>query len=366
MTARHSSAWSRSASPLLRHGSRGFSLIELMVGIVIGMIAVIVIAQVFRLNEGFRRTTTGLDDANNNGAVALVGLQHEVRQAGFGLSAFVLSGCNLTAQPAGAWPVNGLSPVTINHPDVPEGDPNTDTLLVMYGNSNSSPEGDRVVSQPATAQYAVAAQASFRAGDQVIALPNPTPATCNLRLEVSAPVAATNNVAVTVGLAGMTNGTLFNLGPQPRFLAYAVRNGSLTQCDFALNDCRAGVDDETIWTPIANNIVSLRAEYGRDTTAPNMDAIVDVFDQNAPADACQRARISAVRLVLVARSGQFEQVPPDVGMPRWAGSAETADHLVAVPIDLSDNADWQRFRYRSFETTIPLRNMAWQGVQTGC
>ena len=39
--------------------SAGFSLVELMVGIVVAMVAVIVIMQVFRMTEGHRRSTTG-------------------------------------------------------------------------------------------------------------------------------------------------------------------------------------------------------------------------------------------------------------------------------------------------------------------
>jgi type IV pilus assembly protein PilW len=31
----------------------------------------------------------------------------------------------------------------------------------------------------------------------------------------------------------------------------------------------------------------------------------------------------------------------------------------APAIDLTANADWQRYRYRVYETIIPLRNMIW-------
>ena len=71
--------------------------------------------------------------------------------------------------------------------------------------------------------------------------------------------------------------------------AYAVRNQNLTVCDYVLNDCGAAANngDPAIWVPIANNVVSLRAQYGRDTTdAPppplvlaRMDGTVDVWDQ---------------------------------------------------------------------------------------
>lgn len=347
----------------------GFSLIELMVGIAIGMIAVIVISQVFASSEGFRRTTTGTDEATSSGAVAMVGLQRDVKQAGYGLNAFNLSGCNLALPAPAGWTINAIAPITINHPNIPPGDADTDTLTIMAAGGNSTPEGDRVLAQPAATQYAVAAYASFTPGDRLIALPNPTPAPCNVTLETSAPV-GTPNIAVATGTPAMTNGVLFNLGTDPRLIVYAVRGGNLTVCDYTANNCAnpANVADDAVWVPVAGNVVSLRAEYGRDTTAPTMDAIVDRFDQMAPANACQRARITAVRLVLVARSPQLERdaVTTDAMVPRWAGTAVTAAHPVAVPIDLSDDANWRRYRYRSFEATVPMRNMTWQGVQAGC
>jgi len=44
----------------------GFSLVELMIGLVIGMVAIVVMMQVFSVSEGYKRTTTGGDDAQNN------------------------------------------------------------------------------------------------------------------------------------------------------------------------------------------------------------------------------------------------------------------------------------------------------------
>ena len=74
----------------------GFSMVEMMIGLVIGMIAVIVMMQVFSVSEGYKRTTTGGDDAQNNGAIALYALQRDIRQSGLGASAFQLIGCNVT------------------------------------------------------------------------------------------------------------------------------------------------------------------------------------------------------------------------------------------------------------------------------
>lgn len=346
---------------LPRRAQTGITLVELLVGIVLGMVAVIVILQVFQVSEGSKRTTLGGDDAQINGAIALAALQRDLRQAGYGASAFAFIGCDI-ALPGGR-SVPAMGPVTINHPGVPAGDANTDTLLIVYGSSAGSPEGDRINLQPSTDTYAVATPTAFRAGDVVLATPASRPAPCTLTAEaVTAVTVSPPYVTVGAGIAGMANGTLFNLGPAPRVLAYAVRDGNLTVCDHMAADCMDPdlASDRSVWVPVSSNVVSLRAQYGRDSSA-SMDGVVDVYDRTTPGSACAWARTSALRLALVARSAQFEKEAVTTAFPAWAGSVDAN-----AAIDLGDLPDWQRYRYRTYETTVPLRNMAWQGVQSGC
>lgn len=336
----------------VRARQHGFSLIELMVGIVVAMVAVIVVMQVFSVSEGHRRTTTGGDDAQSVGAIALTLLQRDLRQAGQGFANTRLLGCDLALQ--SGWTLNGLAPLTINHADVAAGDTGTDTLLIAYGSGLGSPEGDRINSQPGGNIYSVATASSFRLNDWVIATPPSRQTPCGLRLtQVSgAPVAP--NVTVGSGTVGVANGILFNLGPAPRIVAYAVRNGRLTLCDFQTQDCRSA--NSVNWSEIGDGIVSLRAEYGRDTSAP-LDAAVDGYDQTTPTTACGWSSVMAMRMVVVARNGQLEKTDVSAAAPTWSAGA-------SAPISLTGN--WQRYRYKTFETTVPLRNVAWQGVPSGC
>jgi type IV pilus assembly protein PilW len=352
------------------HRARGFSLVELMVGLVIGMIGVVIMMQIFSVSEGYKRTTTGGDDAQNNGAISLYGLQRDLRQAGQGSNSFngvvppgaaaSLIGCNVTLR-AGVT-INANGPVTINHPDIPAGDSNTDTLLVFYGNSSDSPEGDRIAAQPATNTYrltgfaAAASAPAMRVGDQVVAHPGIRPSPCNLSMEPVTAVAG-NDVTVGTGLAGASNGALFNLGATPRIVVYAVRGGALTMCDYMVNNC-GGALVPANWVSIASNVVSLRAQYGHDTTPAPMNLTVDAFNQTTPTTECGWVRMRAVRVALVARSAQLEKDVVTPTAPAWAASAPA--------IDLSGDAEWQRYRYKLFETVVPLRNLAWLGVQSGC
>ncbi len=355
-------------TPSLRRHARGFTLVEILVALVIGMLGVLVIMQVFMLSESQRRSTTSGSDAQNNGAISIYGIQRDLREAGWGLSDQRMIGCNLRLR-AGVT-LNNMAPVTINQAGIPAGDPFTDTLTYVSGSANGSPEGDGITGQPATAGaaaypdiYAVQTPTSFAIGDRVIATPQLRASPCTLALANVVAVGAGSTVNVAVSpLAGIvaSNGVLFNAGREPRVEVYAIRGGNLTVCDYMVNDCSAAASagDPTVWVAIGSNIVSLRAEYGRDTSAP-MDGTVDAYDQATPATACGWARISGVRMVLVARSAQYEKTAVTTAPPPWAAGA-------TQPIDLSANADWQKYRYRLFETTIPIRNIVWMGAQPGC
>ena len=348
--------------PSRRRGT-GFSLVEIMVAMVIGMFGIIVMMQVFALSEERKRTTTGGGDAMTEGVMALYGLQSQIRQSGYGISDRTLLGCNVLLR-AGVT-LNALAPVTVNHASIPAGDANTDTLLVIYGNTNGSPQGD-TVNTVAGDVYGMATPTSFASGDKVFGrvYVSPVPATCNVTVNLtsvaSAPVGSNVTVTAGTGVAGMVNGTLFNLGQTPTLAAYAIRGGNLTMCDYTANDCSAAgsTGNSAIWVPIANNIVSLRAEYGHDTSNP-MDGIVDAYDRTTPTTACGWVKTSAIRLALVARSAQFEKTAVTAAAPTWEGTADIA-------FDLSGYANWQKYRYKVFQTVVPIRNVSWLGVVSGC
>ncbi|MBK8113790.1 MAG: PilW family protein [Candidatus Accumulibacter sp.] len=348
---------------------RGFTLVEVMVAMVIGMIGIIIMMQVFASAEGQKRTTTGTGDAQSNGAMAIYTLQRDIREAGYGFNAMNALGCPLALPAPASRTLTQLAPVIINPltaagvPEVPAGDDNTDTLLVAYGNGEGSPEGE-VITAINDIQLAVQASGNYHAGDspdRVIAAPSAPLTGCSLTLATVSDVVAPN-VSVH-GSGAVDGGTLFNLGNNPRILAYAVRAGNLTVCDYLAADCGAActaLDPPTCsvaWVPIANNIVSLRAQYGHFTpTPPTITWDRTTPQQPTPPDqenlACQWARASALRIAVVARNSQVDQGMVTALAPVWAGSDGAA-------IDLSDRANWQNYRYKVFETVIPLRNLGW-------
>lgn len=292
-----------------------------MVGLAIGMLGVIVMMQVFMLSEGDKRTTTGDNDAHNNGAIALNGLQRDIRTGGYGITALGVLGCPAI--------VNGatltMAPVMINPIAIPAGDANTDTLLVIYGNG----KGSDTANGDSTAVV----------GDYKLAV--------NVIADGSCP-AATPTL-----MTGAVAGTVFNLGAAPRILAYRVVSGNLTVCNFLTTNCTLAAAAN--WTPVGDNIVSLRAEYGKSAILPAVGIEYAQAPHTSLTPGCNWIKIPAIRIALVARSGQYDKGIVTLAAPTWAGTFSAT----SVPITLTADANWQHYRYKTFETTVPIRNVTW-------
>ncbi len=94
-----------------RH-EQGFTLVEIMVAMVIGMLGIIIMMQMSSMFESQKRTTTGGDDALNAGAIALYGLQQSAQQAGY---CFASASSAAIPSPTLSWNGATLSPVKVNY-----------------------------------------------------------------------------------------------------------------------------------------------------------------------------------------------------------------------------------------------------------
>ncbi len=367
-----------------------------MVAMVIGMLGLLVMMQMFAMFEGQKRTTTGGDDAISAGAVSLYGLQRNIQHSGFGSNSLPIIGCSVSGLLVGGAAMP-LAPVTIyrslgatintpaGYPAIPDPDPNTDVLLIFSGNGRGTVEGDNI-DAPGATTYAVHTPTSFSLMDKVVSVPQIRPVNCGglVVTTITAVANPTITVAAAAGYAVAVDDKLFNLGAKPSVNAYAVRGQNLTVCDYADKDCTNLAN----WVAIASGVVSLRVQYGRDTTAAPMDAIVDAWDQTGPVTACEFIRASAVRVALIARNSQPEKTldwPAQTihvwpVAPLWIGSDASAvlvdaAQAAAVAVNLTDAGlspgggswpTWQDFRYKVFQTTVSLRNITILGALPEC
>ncbi len=374
------------------HG--GFSLVEIMVGLAIGMASIIIMLQMLTNAEASKRTTAGGNDAQMNGSLSLYSLERDIRAAGYGINAFNIVGCALSyttttdtrAVTVPLGPVD-INPQTVATPVaglIPAADAGNDIVMVVYGNANGSAEGDTLVATSTATAYQITNETAYAIGDRVMVQAATRPANCALSLDR---ITAINgvNLTVTPGKSGMpVSSVLYNMGAAPVIKVYAVREGRLTVCDYLAYDCglaayaaTTNAMHDTVWVPVAGNIVGLRAQYGRDnsTVATGMVGVVNVYDQitpGTPADTslrpiqCAWARTMATRLAVVSRSAAYSKDNLTTAQPTWSGSVVSAtapQNPASAPFDLSGDADWQHYRYKTLETAVPLRNTIWQGGQ---
>lgn len=404
-----------------QHGlirAAGFTLVEIMIALLIGIIGIVVMMQTFAVSEGFKRTATSGTDAQINGGVALYMLQRELRLAGFGMNVLMTEGCSgilVWRNTTSSTYMLPIAPFMINPPTVPAGDANTDTVLIMYGMSSSAVAGIPVQSTQTPDGNGPIALAwnwdALQTGDLIVAYqPGATPS-CVLH-EATGTInaggncgylppggAASNQVGfgmtayqqhtptgcvattpmynkstVMTDLSGVAvpalvyaQGLVFDLG-NPAIHVYAVRNGILTMCDWVASDCTNVAN----YTSIVDGIVSLRAVYGMNLT-PSVSALpgdnVVVWNRNdITTNVFLPSRVQAVAMEITARSSLKEKVNA-AGVCATTPVASRPDlsqnwlyqSMAGAGIDLSAiSTDWACYRYKLFQTSVPLRNTIWR------
>ena len=409
----------RKASGYVR--AAGFTLVEIMIALLIGLIGIVVMMQTFAVSESFKRTASSGTDAQINGGVALYMLQRELRMAGFGMNSLMVSGCSSVVvwdNTVGASRNQFLVPFAINPAGVPAGDANTDVLMISYGNSGSAISQMPVISNEGgtnppdpTAPIGLASNwDSFQTGDLFVAVqPTGGSPSCVLH-EATATTNAAGNCGSSVatplvsfgtasyqahrpsgctattpkfnrataitdpsgntvpGLA-FPQGTVYNLGALAIHV-YAIRNGALTMCDWIASNCTVAAN----FTPIVDDIVSMRAVYGMNLQ-PSVSANPPDYTQpltwnrnDLTTNVYLPSRVLAVTMELTARSSLKEKVN-QAGVCATTPSATRPDIVqdwiyqgtAGAGIDVSSTStDWGCYRYKLFQTSVPLRNTIWR------
>ena len=343
--------------------NRGFSIIEVMVGVVIAMIAILVIYQVFTVAEAFKRNTTSIGDAQQNGLLSsfMLGIQLSNAGSAVATSATDLGTC--------ANPGTGiaLKDFAATWRPIP--------VLIFDGGANATPDSfgvyyslaPRLVAPAlftqaalAGADYLVQSPTGFKPGDLVVAVSQTGPCPSS---KVTAVTAPDGNGIVTITHTGAavnltSSATLFNMGPasdvQKAF--YDVSNGTLRSS--GLIDDKGVPIVAPVPNPIASNIVNMKMQYGIDTDGDGLlDAWVPATGPWAPAvllvaPIATINQIKAVRMGVIVRGEQFDQnYKQNVAWSMFDGAIAGS---FAEPV--AGKGNW---RYRVYETIIPLRNEIW-------
>jgi type IV pilus assembly protein PilW len=361
---------------------RGFTLIELMIGLLLGMLTVLVISQVLALSEGKKRSITTGSDAQVNGALSLFTLQRDIQQAGYGaVSSPDAMGCQVKGQYQGGSAFTlTLAPVTIT--SGASGGP--DTITVLQGKTASFSTPIILSGNHASADTAYIVTSSFGAvaGNMMIAVPkvqgSGTWCTLfNVTDDTSSPLTALGPTRIpnASGDSGKWNHT--SLYPTAGYAAgdYLLNMGSMVSRVYSINSNNnlqlAELSPDTGATSsleLYPEIVNLKAFYGKDT---NGDGLIDLYDAATPTTNAGWKQVLAIRIALVARSNQFEKDavtpnPPewDVGATTFAGVTPVncrvgSSKCIRLPVVNQVGEQWQQYRYKIYDTIVPLRNVLW-------
>lgn len=368
---------------------RGFSLPELMVAMVIGLVLTLTISTMVARQESVRRGVTSGNDLTSNTAYVSYLLDRELRSAGAGFSQSVAGnyGCALhvsrnatqllpalTAFPApfAAVPQNyALAPLVVF---AGAGAGGSDVIAVATGHSGLS-EMPLPVS-PGTAgagQLRLTNTLGMRGGDLVL-LSNPGLPDCMMQ-EVNTPFVGGAAEVLTFGgtysanaIAGaalanfVASGTTLSVlgnttGNRPRLQLLGIGDNSVLTA-YDLLQLTPGTQ------ALAEGVVDMRVRYGVDTTFPR-DLVLDgwvapttagytaaALQARTPAAQQALESIVAVRIGLILRSDLSEKtdVTPST-LTLFSTLPAALQHTYTVPAGTATQ------RYRAVEFTVPLRNV---------
>jgi type IV pilus assembly protein PilW len=374
-----------------------------MVGVLIAMIGVVIIFQMLATSESRKRSASSGSDTQVSGVVGITALERDVREAGYGFSsaafdnaATPVMGCTVnaydTARPTPAYTFR-LTPIQI----VQGASGAPDTIIVLRGNGATFPAAYVFTESTDTTKktrgraglsprdYALIARTSPTLDCLLVEVTEVnndygTCTTCadavtiqhkqgsysyvtylpNNATQIDSRTARYNNPTPPVSF---TNGFIFNLGNGARRNIWTVSNNRLLVTNDLLYldiDGTAGNDP----VEVTEGVINLQAEYGIDANN-NGQIETGEWTTTDPATTGGWANVLAVRLAMLMRSGQYERTPVTTAIPTWSGSATSPlvvtnlDGTASTTTPTKPTDDWRNYRYRVYETVIPLRNILW-------
>ncbi len=357
---------------------QGFTLIELMVGLVVGLLSSLAITQIMLTAEGVKRTVTTGAQSQTNGLLAITTLRQNIEMAGYGFSTEVSSlGCPLVTKYDGA-AVTGfpefLVPVVITS----GGQKPADTIRILSSTKSSFSVPIRIIPPSYTPgvslTFPVTSVRGVADNDLMIAVVDAA-SDCEVFQVTAGPTGAevdraTNswNPIAYPTQAYVDGNYLLNMG---RFndITYTVGGGQLQANTFTLSTTFE--PSYTGAVTITDNVVNMKAYYGKDTDA---DGTVETWDLTTPTTNAGWAQVKAIRVAVVTRSDQFERTTKiggednfvtnanllwDVGADSTIIGAVTCGASKCVTVYIDHLTDWKNYRYQLTDTIIPLRNMIW-------
>ena len=356
---------------------KGFSLIELMVGMTLGLVGLLIVTEVLVVNNTMQASISAAGESQSVGNLALYTIERDVKQAGFGFATATLLGCTFTGtdNTRGIPLVENLVPARIS---AGASASLSDRITVAYGTSEL-----RMSSAFLGAAYDGGAgdlklnnSFGYKAGDYFLLgqVGNPkcvlgrvtsliTTAPCSSAgpclAHASTGAFGRYNKSTGEGTAYSANvGELYDLGDNFKYLTYRVVYCATSA--YAAATCQDSPDtshatslliQESFMTGnvlvISEKVQTFQAQYGHDT---DTNGTVDLWDTVPPTTAAAWAATPVIRMALALKESARD--------PALVTASPLSLWLDGPSVTLSEED--QHYRYRTYSVTVPLRNLIWR------
>lgn len=376
----------------IRH-TAGFTLIELMVGILIALLTVLLVIQVFSITNMRKRELSGSSDAQQTASLTMNYLVGAIKQAGSSMArAETLWGCTLNVRKDGTNLVPAalpepfdemptqlrVAPILVKAGSTNPAERESDTLLIMSGVSESASIAFRPQSAPTASTIKVDNSNGFLPGD--LMLISADDGSCKV-LQVGPGLNITNSggkldpTPTDIPVGGSYLGDdqyfsgsslIYNLGKHPQFQLITVKSDEKLKSLMAYDLLHTA--GATAPTSIGENVVLFRMLYGIDDGSNGgkaNDGIVDSWVspgssgwtftelQSDTGNALMKiGQIKAIRIALVVRGSYRSRDYRQEDLELFAALKQ--DSLKQT---ITLTPEERLYHYQVYETVIPIINM---------
>ena len=352
----------------MRMHQRGMSLVELMVGILVGLLVVMAASGSLAFFEAQRTTSLSGNAAMNSGMMGGYLLQRDLRNAGVGLlnaSQIACTRVNLFYNGATRADGAAVAPVQIV-----DGGAGADSVSIFFADSVLGSAPMKLTRGLTTAgeNLHVSSVSGVQVGDVVLIAGNGGTDPCSVAqvsgivpgatdIDLTRVVSTWNPASPTAAFATAplysAGGVVMRTGNNITWRNYSAAGGALTATDRITNTA----------VQVATNVVTLQAQYGvTDGVSNIVRRWVDATNEWANPTVDLITRIRAVRFSVVVRGGRKEIVTDGSGNCTTTTTAPSAWPDVP-PLDLSADPDWMCYRYQAYASIVPLKNVVWSVSQ---
>ncbi len=332
---------------------RGFSIIELMVGMVVALIVGIAASSSAIVFTASQRNGMGVGGVAVNVTTVLAALKNDAASAGLGFFGEGVYLCDKINISKGATVLSdgaAFMPVKITRVA------GIDRLDVIQSTRVQAGASARLQLPTTGADASLVSNLPGNVDDAVVLSPAAAGDPCLLR-SITANTAATSDdpQKLTFAAGGTFNDGAFTTNP-----SYSAAGGSVTLLggvgwsryrlsgtDLVMDRLLAGGS-----AVLARNVMAFRLQYGVSTGVAGSKTLqnwVDATGTWATVDSTTIARVRAVRIGVVTRSPQRDK---DCTGPTTV--ADPLDPATNIAVDVADPQCW---RFRSATVVVPLRNL---------